>query len=110
MRSAAGVRWRRTSRESGATGDLLRSRGDCGRVARYSLPRARALLPLRARRRLNVKRNPVVDAEPSASANERVMETLRDRAFTAMERAYAPYSNFRVGAALLGSDGSIWDG
>ena len=33
--------------------------------------------------------------------------TLRERATSAMERAYAPYSNFQVGAALLGSDGSI---
>lgn len=33
--------------------------------------------------------------------------TLRERAMAAMDRAYAPYSSFHVGAALLGSDGSI---
>lgn len=32
---------------------------------------------------------------------------LRERAMAAMERAYAPYSSFHVGAALLGTDGSI---
>ena len=32
---------------------------------------------------------------------------LRDAAFEAMEQAYAPYSNFRVGAALRTASGEI---
>lgn len=32
---------------------------------------------------------------------------LRDAAFAAMENAYAPYSNFRVGAAVRTTDGQI---
>ena len=35
------------------------------------------------------------------------IETFLQRARTAASRAYAPYSNFRVGAALLTSDGSV---
>ena len=35
---------------------------------------------------------------------------LRERAAAAMRNAYAPYSSFRVGAALLSSDGRITDG
>lgn len=34
-------------------------------------------------------------------------ERLLERAHEAAEHAYAPYSGFRVGAALLGDDGSI---
>ena len=34
-------------------------------------------------------------------------DRLRDAAFAAMENAYAPYSRFRVGAALLASGGEI---
>lgn len=46
--------------------------------------------------------------ELSAGARQRTV--LAERAMAAMERAYAPYSGFRVGAALLGSDGSITEG
>jgi cytidine deaminase len=35
------------------------------------------------------------------------VEVLCRAAFAALEQAYAPYSGFRVGAALLGSDGSV---
>jgi cytidine deaminase len=36
--------------------------------------------------------------------------SLREAALAAMEHAYAPYSNFRVGAALRTSDGTLVTG
>ncbi|TAG10918.1 MAG: cytidine deaminase [Verrucomicrobia bacterium] len=39
-----------------------------------------------------------------------IWETLLEHAWAARENAYAPYSNFRVGAALLAADGSIFSG
>jgi cytidine deaminase len=48
-----------------------------------------------------------VRAEGAGSSEDLQRRTLRERALAAMERAYAPYSDFHVGAALLGADGSI---
>ena len=43
----------------------------------------------------------------AAPAKDLEARALRERAMAAMDRAYAPYSKFKVGAALLGGDGSI---
>ncbi len=48
--------------------------------------------------------------DESLALSERMMTVLRERAFAALDRAYAPYSSFRVGAALLGTDGSVAEG
>ena len=50
--------------------------------------------------------SPDARREPTPEA----WKQLRERAASAMAHAYAPYSNFRVGAALLTSDGSVVEG
>jgi len=41
---------------------------------------------------------------------DEVRRTLVERALAARDRAYAPYSNYRVGAALLSASGKMYDG
>jgi cytidine deaminase len=49
-------------------------------------------------------------AGPDAPSQDPVQESARIAAAGAMERAYAPYSQFRVGAALVGADGTLFVG
>jgi cytidine deaminase len=45
--------------------------------------------------------------DADGAGDDREDRMLRERALAAMEHAYAPYSSFHVGAALLGTDGSV---
>lgn len=45
-----------------------------------------------------------------SSVDPAVIEELVKKCIEAKENAYAPYSNFRVGAAILAYDGSIYTG
>jgi cytidine deaminase len=54
-----------------------------------------------------MKQDMSVITHPSGLSTEQIDE-LRKLASTAAERSYSPYSKFRVGAALLLDDGSIY--
>lgn len=41
---------------------------------------------------------------------QKMIETLIETAITMTKRSYTPYSNFKVGAALLAKDGQIFTG
>ena len=43
-------------------------------------------------------------------ARERLLSDLFERALAVRERAYAPYSNLRVGAAVRARDGTVFEG
>ena len=42
--------------------------------------------------------------------DEKTVETMLKRAYENQQRAYAPYSNFKVGACLLAGSGKLYDG
>jgi cytidine deaminase len=46
----------------------------------------------------------------SPALDEKTLERLRQDALAARERAYAPYSSFQVGAAVLARSGKIYVG
>ena len=46
----------------------------------------------------------------SSSMNKKLRDELIRRAVTAKQTSYSPYSKFRVGAAILTSDGEIFSG
>lgn len=54
--------------------------------------------------------SPRAERAAAPASDDHELRSLRERALATMQRAYAPYSNFLVGAALLGSDGSIVEG
>src|SRR4051812_23708402 len=79
-------------------------------MARLRLSRPRHLVPRNGEAMKATK--PAKTVKPPAVAPEadHQMDMLRERALATMDRAYAPYSKFRVGAALLATDGGVTEG
>ena len=50
------------------------------------------------------------DASPGTQIDEQAARALLERAREARRHAYAPYSRFQVGAALLAADGRVFTG
>src|SRR5688572_17349727 len=75
-------------------------------MARHRVSRTRDVIPVHD----SHVTSPRTTIPSHGSRDTRDIAPLRDRAAAAMQQAYAPYSTFQVGAALLGDDGSIWDG
>lgn len=59
---------------------------------------------------MSATRNEKIHDGPRPAIDERGLASMVDRARAAMTHAYAPYSRFRVGAALLTADGRIVEG
>src|SRR5687767_4595175 len=98
MRSAARVRSARSSRRHRTPRHVRRS-GSYGRgMVRHFVPGSRSLVFARDLMTVAGKTGRVRGA---AQAGDRETGVLRERALAAMERAYAPYSKFHVGAALV---------
>ena len=81
---------------------------------RYSsssdLPSALRELSGKGRKAIRYGANWIENLDRKAN-NEEVMKEAVDKAFSAMEHAYSPYSNFKVGAAVLSSgSGRIYSG
>ena len=59
---------------------------------------------------MNHKNTMYTDTMHSQASADEMTKNLIERATEAMGRAYAPYSHFQVGAALLTKDGKIYLG
>lgn len=56
-------------------------------------------------------RQPILELNPfGIMSTEEQEHTLKEKACASRAHAYAPYSNYRVGAAVLGASGAVYTG